>query len=1345
MRLRTSILFLVMSLVLPAMAMANNMKYSFKHITSADGLSASNVKSILRDSRGFMWFGTKNGLNVYDGKEIDHLRCFDREKKHGNDNIGALYEDKNGLIWIGTDRGVFIYDPMMSEFEYLDERTDSGAMADNYVLDIDGDPLDNIWIHLPTKGLFRYGDGKLEYYANPESGDFNHYYSDFTITESGDIYAVSNKSEIFKFDQKRREFVRIFANDGLMPSASYFNKIISTREYGLLIGTLDGYLYSYNPQRNTFLQPISFSRSGNVYLRALAMIGDEIWIGTHNGLYVVDAIRKKETRIVKNQLDPFSISDNSIFTIYQDCDGNAWLGTMFGGIDFRSSKPFRFHLYGPSSGLSSLLIRGLATDADGKIWVATENNGLDMIDPATGIICHPIASPYGSSGLMLFVNAYGKDLYAGYSQSGVVRISDNGNTLSSMPIDFKEGADNSGYCYLLDSTGSEWVGMGGRLLRRKPGDNGFSDVVSTGTDWIFSLFEDSDKNVWIGTMGNGVWKYSPDTKKFKSYIYDDGEIRERGLRSNSISSIMEDRNGNIWLSTDRGGLSRYNKSTDDFTTFGVEEGLPDNVIYKVLEDANGFLWFGTNKGLVKFNPDTGIVKVFTMADGLPFNEFGYHAATVDNSGNFYFGGINGIIYFNPLLDRADEQNNKIYFLSLVLLDSSASDMKEDVRQMMLNRNIRLPYDCASFRVKVSSPEYGVTGTRGFSYRLLPVNKEWIEIEGNQMTFSNLAPGKYELEVRYGEDEYAETGMLSIVIMAPWWKSVWAIIGYVVIGLLLLCMLLMWLHLRNESRNRAREELYNAEKERELYRNKVNFFTEIAHEIRTPLSLIDIPLEAIEENGLTHPSSAHYLKVTRQNSKRLLSLINQLLDFQKLDSHRLTVRKECIDISQLVRETTERFEPAMDVNNKRLEVDVAKEDIMIVTDKEAVTKILSNLLNNGLKYSRSKVLVKLRQHDGNIRISVTSDGEIIKGDERKLIFDPFYQGKDRPGKTSGVGIGLPLAKSLANVLEGELRLEDNPEWGNEFLLILPVGDDYMKEENIVDVEKDNYFLVEESNQTTLRSAGFHVLVVEDNESIRRLLKEQLSRDFFVDTASDGSVALSMLNDSNYDLVVTDIMMPVMDGMELCHRIKQDADLSSIPVVFITAKNDLDSKIRGLQLGAEAYIDKPFSIKFLKQTIKSLLENRRRERESFSRKPFFAVDNIQANKADEVFIRKCMEVIVSHISEEDFNVESLCDLLAMSRSNLLRKIKAIFNMSPSELIRLVKLKKAAELIQKGEYRINEICDMVGISSPSYFTKLFYKQFNITPKEFEKQWLNKVRGEGRTQEDVENMASISKDKTD
>lgn len=509
-----------------------------------------------------------------------------------------------------------------------------------------------------------------------------------------------------------------------------------------------------------------------------------------------------------------------------------------------------------------------------------------------------------------------------------------------------------------------------------------------------------------------------------------------------------------------------------------------------------------------------------------------------------------------------------------------------------------------------------------------------------------------------------------------------------------------------------------EKEKELYESKVDFFTEIAHEVRTPLTLINGPLEAIQEENLPESKKKKYINVIVQNTKRLLELTGQLLDFQKIGANKLSMKFESVDITALLKGIVARFEVTFNLNNKELVLKLTEEEIWAAVDKEAITKIVSNLLNNALKYAWQHIQVELEKDDLYFTIRVISDGNKIPEEASQYIFEPFYQMEKKEAPKNGVGIGLSLARSLASLHKGTLTLDTTREKDNVFILTISLNKEGISLENSKAVQKDIVELDEETSVET-DMHGYTLLLVEDNESMLAFISERLCECFTVETAKNGAEAIEILRSSHVDLIISDIMMPVMNGYQLCKEIKSDLELSHIPVIFLTAKNDIDSKINGLKYGAEAYVEKSFSFGYLKEQILSLLNNRRREREAFSKRPFFSVDNMQMNKADEEFMNKVIRIIEDNITDDNFGVEKMADILCMSRSSLLRKIKTIFNLSPLDFIRLIRLKKAAEYIQEGKYRIGDICYMVGINSPSYFSKLFLKQFGMTPKDFEKQY--------------------------
>lgn len=1309
---------LMAALLLPVMPIKGNGHYVFRHVDYNVGLSSSNVKCIVEDSYGFMWLGTKNGLHRYDGISTRRLKCYDYNKKQGNDNIDAIYEDKEKKLWVGTDRGVYIYNPITDRFSFMDIKDkNTGEYPNNWVQAISGDDKGNVWVLQPDLGVFRYYAGKVTFYSiiPPKANFKEKFASNLCTDKNGDIWVVTTGMGVYKYNKKRDCFNKVIAKDGQTLDGIHLVATCEDTDGSIILASANGCLYRYQTNYNQF-EKIPFSAEGHVYLRCLQCFDDEIWIGTQHGLYILDKQDGTETVLHPENINHFSLSDDIIYCLYKSLNGDAWVGTSYGGADYMTRKKFGFQVYGQWSGLTGRVVNGLAQARDNTIWIGTEDNGLFTLNPQSGVI-HAVSSIPSRQNTVLMLTAFNGNIYAGFSRGGLIEV--DGDKPGHAVLNITEN-DNSVYSYLRDSRGNEWVGLGYAFYRRDVGKPNFERVNETGFNWIFSLFEAHDGTIWIATMGNGIWKYTPSTGKFKSYVA--GDNSQSGLRSNSISAFMEDSRGNIWVSTDRGGISRYNKAEDRFNTFGIAEGLPDDVAYNMLEDHKGNLWFGTNKGLVKFNPTTKAVKLFTVKDGLPGNQFNYNSALRANDGLFYFGGIGGVIAFNPELEDTYAPPLSIYFTQLQVCNEEMTTSTKDSplkQNIMFTKELKLPYDKATFSFNIVSPGFAVGGNGIYSYKLEPGNGEWMRMSDNKLSFANLQPGTYALCIKVENHGQTAEKELTIVITPPWWLSAWAYAVYLLLIIAAVICWFRWYRNHKEKQLKEQQRLFTISKEKELYQNKVNFFTEVAHEIRTPLTLIDAPLEAIEEIGTKNKTIAHYLKVTRQNTKRLLNLTGQLLDFQKLGANSLTLKHENVDIVALVNETIERFEPTIMLRGKVLENQIRdNEQIVASTDKEAVTKILSNLLNNALKYAKHTITVSLQADDLQFSVSVTSDSEKITPEERKKIFEPFYQIDKSNSGENGVGIGLPLSLSLAKVLGGILTLDNNDSNGNTFTVTLPLNKDGIKQNNMQTLETLDYLLEDDSNQMKDDSRGYTILIVEDNDSMREFLAEQINMQFSIETARNGKEALNLLADRRIDLIVSDVMMPEMNGFELCKAVKTDINLSHIPIVFITAKNDLDSKIKGLQLGAEAYIEKPFSIKYFRQLIRSLLDNRKRERESFSKKPFFKVDNMHMPKADEEFMNKVMRIITDNVGEEDFNVETMSNLLCMSHSSVLRKIKLVFNMSPIELIRTVKLKKAAELIQEGKYLIGDICYMVGISSPSYFSKMFFKQFGISPKDFERQ---------------------------
>ena len=1022
--------------------------FYFTHVNGENGLSASNVKAILQDSYGFMWFGTKNGLNRYDGTSILQFDCDDLEEGTGNHNIGALFEDKERNLWVGTDRGVYIYNPAVDVFKRFKIASSEGITLDNWVAEILSDSLDNIWVLIPDQGLFRYKDGKVHHYSLLDKDNLkNNNPECICINEQGEVWIGTSGVSLFKYNYRDDKFEQYLADR--MGRSLIGKTIISIcfQKENAILGIHEGDLLKYNT-RTDELSEVSFLGEKKTFLRDVMCFGDEIWVGSLHGIFIINEKENNVIHLKEDLMRSFSLSDNSIYSIYKDHEGGIWIGTMFGGVNYLPNRILTFDKYVPGSDSHSLntkRIRGLAEDNNGCIWIGTEDNGVNVLDPRTGKV-HQIHDNVPGRLITLSVKHYENHIYVGLFKQGMNDISIPGEHLkyiSDKELNIEEG---SVYSFLKDSKGRTWIGPGWGLYVSQPKERKFRRVEEVGYNWVFDIMESKDGIIWLATMGNGVWKCDPKTNSYKNYSYKEGV--DNSLSSNSVSSIMQDSKGNIWFSTDRGGICRYNEAQDDFTTFSIEDGLPDDVAYNILEDDAGNLWFGTNKGLVKFNPESKDIRVFTNKDGLLGNQFNYQSALKAQDGRFYFGGVDGLIAFDPTVQEEEKPLPPVYIskFSIYNKEVTVHTPGSPLKQCIVHTDeIVLPYDQSNISFDVALLSYSTAESNQYYYRMEPIDRDWVRAASNQnISYAKLPPGKYTFRVQatHGNKSESSTRSLSIIILPPWWQSVIAYVVYTVCIILIVVGVILWYKRRKEKQLEERQKLFEIEKEKELYESKVDFFTEIAHEVRTPLTLINGPLEAIGEMEIQEPKMKKYISVMVQNTKRLLELTGQLLDFQKIGANKLTMKFESVDITELLAGIVERFEVTFSLNRKELQLKSTEEQVWAAVDKEAITKILSNLLNNALKYASRNVLVELEKGEGSFTIRVTSDGNKIPAEVSQYIFEPFYQVDRKEKPRNGVGIGLSLARSLASLHKGTIYLDTNQE-NNVFVLTIPLNMEGMK--------------------------------------------------------------------------------------------------------------------------------------------------------------------------------------------------------------------------------------------------------------------------------------------------------------
>ena len=1311
-------------------------QYYFEHFNIDNGLSQNTVHCILQDRQGFMWFGTKNGLNRFDGKSFKVFN-FSQNKNLKDNVFRNIIQDKDDNIWAGTDDGLYIYNPHNEIFTQFNLRKDGTSPISGVISDLTIDKDGDIWFSVEEKGVYCYYPGlnKLNYYpVNTTPGNLK---GISLMVGKGDIIWVAPYSlPLLKINKRTLKIEQLKTSDNTIFHETGEVGVIQEGQHDeLLIGTSQKGLLSLNTRTNIVLSVLEKDDKGvNIFVRDIIWVDNNtLWIGTESGVYIYNTISQKFTNLQHHNSIQHSLSDNAVYSLYKDREGGMWVGTYFGGIDYSSDQYNLFEKYYPMENLNSIQgnrVREFCEAPDGNIWIGTEDNGLSLFDPRNNKFL-----PTDEALKNLYTNIHalyadGEYLWIGTFSKGLNKYNLKTKSLttynkSANPASISE---NSVFSLCKDRTNQLWVGtLSGLNLYNYATDN-FTRIKELEGVFVYDILEDVDGNMWFTTFNKGVYRYNPDKKKWTQFLHSESD--KSSLPFNKVTSIYEDNDKNLWFTTEGAGFCLLDKNKESFTTFDTRLGLSNDVVYQMTQDDDNNYWLSTNMGLSKFNFANQTFRNYTVHEGLNSNQFNYKSSFKTADGTLYFGTIKGFVRFNPTNITVKNSVPPIVFTDFYINNHRVeTDKKSPLKKsIQYTENLKLSYWQRSFGIRFTVLNYSQSMDRVY-YRLKGFNKEWIPANIKEaITYSNLNPGKYELTIIVTNEARDFSSPLSsktinIHIKPPFWLSIWAYIIYTLLTLASLLLLIRNYNRRIEGRQRRKMEKFEQKKERELYLSKIEFFTNVAHEIRTPLSLIKAPLDNVLSLDNIPNNLKDNLEIMSKNTDRLLNLTNQLLDFRKTESNAYKLNFVSCNISELVHETYIRFTPLAKQRDITFEEILPERDLYAYVDKEGLTKIISNLLNNAIKYSGTYVKVKLEisdNKDNNKRqefhITTVNDGVTIPKHLIEEAFKPFVQleNNERRMKAPGSGIGLALARSLAELHQGSLEYEDvNAE--NCFRLVIPVGNtgaNYKKEEPGILEENTDDLCASKENKLDVPA----LLLVEDDPELMHFLEKYFSSEYIVYTALDGGEALKLLQHKYVNIVISDVMMPNMDGFELCNRLKTSIEFSHIPVILLTAKVSVQSKIQGLEIGADAYIEKPFSIEVLQAQVSSLLNNRTKLHEAYKKYPIIDTKSFSISKTDEDFLKKLNVVIQNNLSNPDLNNDDLAEIFNMSRASFYRKIKGILDFTPNEYIRVERLKKAALLLREKDAKINEVCYTMGFNSPSYFTKCFQKHFGVLPKDFQ-----------------------------
>ena len=1302
--------------------------YYFKNLSIRNGLSQNTVNAILQDRKGFMWLGTKDGLNRYDGlsfRKFKHDAA--NPRSIGNSFITSLYEDFNGNIWVGTDAGVYIYYPEKEAFEEFDCQSLEKTRIERSVSMIAGDKQGRVWIAVEAQGMFCY-DTRQKLLRNYPLSEISSNIKCFTFDSGGTLwlgfygdglyYSKDNLATVHPYgspEDGKREF-----------EGGVITKIVQGNYNCLYIGSVKEGVSELNLTSGQVRNLLAIDESGeSIFCRDLLPYSDnELWIGTESGIYIYNLRTAQFIHLRASLYDSYSLSDNAIYALYKDREEGLWIGSYFGGVDYYPRQYTYFAKYYPKNIANSLhgkRVREFCRADDGTLWIGTEDGGLNHFNPKTKEFhfFEPSAGFTNIHGLCmdgshLWVGTFSKGLRVIDTRTGVVlRTYTEGHTPHSLN-------DNSIFSICRTSAGEIYLGTLFGLLRYNRTQDNFDRIPELNGKFVYDIKEDSYGNLWLATYANGAYCYDVSVRRWKNYVFDAED--EKSLPYDKVLSVFEDSYRQIWLTTQGGGFCLFHPDTETFTRYGLKDGLPNDVVYQIVEDDDRFLWLTTNNGLVRFDPKTMEMKLFSTANGLPTNQFNYRSGFKDEAGNIYLGSINGFVAFDPRTFAENRQVPAVAITDFLLFNKEVPVGETDSplkSSITFSDKVVLTADQNSFSFRIAALSYQAPRMNKLMYKLEGFDEGWLTIgESPLVTYSNLGYGDYVFKVKASNSDGVwneQETSLHLSILPPFYLSGWAYCFYVLFFMGCLVCVIFYFKRRNYRKQHRQMEMLEQEKEREVYHAKIDFFTNVAHEIRTPLTLIKGPLENIILKKEVDSETKEDLYIMKQNTERLLNLTNQLLDFRKTETRGFRLNFTECDVVAVLRETYLRFTSLAKQKGLDFILELPQECFMADVNQEALTKIISNLLNNGVKYASTYLRISLETDEKVFHIRTFNDGEMIPDTMKEEIFKPFVRLDKEDEVTTGTGIGLALSRSLAELHQGSLMMEKGEEV-NCFCLTLPVNQDStitLSAENVSQVEENSCGWEQEETDTKEKKPM--ILVVEDNPDMLAFIRKQLTTEYSVLTAMNGIEALAVLDNHYVNLVVSDVMMPQMDGFELCKTIKSDLSYSHIPVVLLTAKTNIQSKIEGLELGADAYIEKPFSVEYLLANISSLIHNREKLRQTFAKSPFVAANTMALTKADEEFIWKLNDIIQANLHNPEFSMEDMADALKMSRSSFYRKIKGVLDLSPNEYLRLERLKQAAQLLKEGKSRVNEICYTVGFNSPSYFSKCFLKQFGVLPKDF------------------------------
>lgn len=1346
--MKYSLLFFILTW-LTVFDVCSGTSYMIRHLGMRQGLSNNDVVDITQDKRGFLWFATEEGLNRFDGTRFISYYKKSNGGLTGNELNCLLDDPVDSLLWIGTQRaGLNVYDYAHDCFyHYRHDSSDSHSLVTDDITDIAVAQNGNIWVSTYWNGVDL---------LDKKTGKFVHYNTS-TVPElvsnkvwsvlddgNGTLY-IGHVHDGFTILSLKELTAKNFKNNPLNSNSlpgNGVNCVYKDRSGNIWLGTDKG-LALFNPQTEAFI------RFGDKEAKMRHNISDirqfddnRLWIAMEfGGIAILDLSQQMfvspenfSIQILEAGDDLYSLSNSSVRCLHQDSFGNVWAGVWGGNINFVSNEKSLFNIYSYSTlqdsekALSNPIAISVCHDRKGQMWVGTNGGGLNVFkDGKRMAVLKNTTGDYRTNIVQTSLCDSEGNLWFGLFGGGVNIYDERTNRFRQLFPKDKQNVDvRSIY---EDDDRVIWLSTSEGIYKVDGEKQTILAHYDMGYSLVRDVWKDEKDNLWIGTFGGGLYICDASMKEIKHFdVFG-------GFPSNTINQIYADRKKRVWVATGEGLVCFPSGNWNDYHVYHREKGLSNIHIRAIAEDFSGNIWVSTNHGISCLLENKGHFQNYNEIDQVPLGSFNNKSVSTDHNGLIYFGSTDGLCSFSPeyVLSHRDAPKPIVsrVKISEPLERQNATELELFPKE---GEKIRLKYTQNNLILSFNVLNYALAGQVEYACMLDGFESSWYTVDDpNNVVYRSLPPGKYTLFVktRIRNQEWSDVqASLSVVIEPPFWLSWWAKLIYITLAVLLFGVAL-WLYRRRlnfyylyeaEKRNHEHEQVLNQE--------RLRFYTNITHELRTPLTLILGPLEDLMASRGLPPRHRQKVTVIHQSAIRLLNLINQLLEFRKTETQN---KKLCVmhgNLAALVHEIGLKYKELNRKEEVRISVATKSDDMQLFFDKEIITIILDNLISNALKYTeRGEVLLSLKwitvgeRKYAEIRVKDTGYG--ISPEALPYIFERFYQ-EGSEHQASGTGIGLALVKNLIDLHEAQISVESTLNEGSTFIVRLQA--DYVYPSALHEDAAEPVKVQEKAGTETASEEPDSennrriALVVEDNPDICDYIAESLSDEFEVQKAENGKIGLQLAIKLVPDIIVSDVMMPEMDGVEMCRKVKENICTSHIPVILLTAKDSLTAKEEGYQTGADSYMTKPFSASLLRTRIQNLLETRRRLAEHLAGKSTMDVKKTEVaantNKLDDEFLQKLTQIIEENLSLEKVDVLFLSEKLCMSSSTLYRKVKALTGYSTSEYVRKVKMRCAEELLLKGEYTVKQIAFMVGMNSRVYFRQCFRDEFGISPTDYMKQ---------------------------